>query len=208
MKLGKTIRKGPKSTDHILILAHGAGAPMDSDWMNDLCEALARANVQTLRFEFPYMQARRDTGKKSPPNRMPLLHQCWKLALEKAAPHKRIFVGGKSMGGRAISLIADDQNVEGLICFGFPFHAPGKLPKDRIQHLEDLKTPTLILQGDRDPMGSKDEVSSYKLSPSIKVSYLDDGDHSFKPRVKSGHTLEGHIQSAATQTAEFIFSKT
>lgn len=189
------------------IMAHGAGAPMDSDWMNELTKKLVKKGIRVVRFEFPYMVERRENGTKRPPNKASILLETWRevLAKEKAKSIP-IFIGGKSMGGRIASLIADEEKVNGLIGLGFPFHAPGKGPKDRITHLEKIKTPTLIIQGTRDTLGNKDECQSYKLSSKISFSWLDDGDHSWKPRKKSGYTIDDHMNKAADEIFKFMYS--
>jgi predicted alpha/beta-hydrolase family hydrolase len=191
--------------DRIYIMAHGAGAPMDSDWMNSLTNALVKKEIQVIRFEFPYMIERRETGKKRPPNTQKILLESWREAFQKVAlKSNSIYIGGKSMGGRMASLIADELKPKGLVALGFPFHAPGKAPGERIVHLETIKTPTLIVQGTRDPMGKKDECLAYNLSKHIKFHWLEDGDHSWKPRKKSGFGLEEHIHSAATAIDHFM----
>lgn len=203
MKLKKN---GTKFTP-IFIMAHGAGAPMDSDWMNALTDELVSREIQVIRFEFPYMIERREKGTKRPPNPKKVLLETWAEVFEKvkkSSPDSPLFVGGKSMGGRMASLIADEMKPNGLIGLGFPFHAPGKDPKDRIDHLKSLKSPTLIVQGTRDPMGCREDCDSYELSKKIQFYWLEDGDHSWKPRKKSGFTLEEHLSSAADQILAFI----
>lgn len=205
MKL-KLLKKGTKFSP-IFIMAHGAGAPMDSDWMNDLTKALVAKEIQVIRFEFPYMDERRKTGKKRPPNPKKILLECWKDVVERvrnSSPNNPLYIGGKSMGGRMASLIADEVRPNGCIGLGFPFHAPGKPPGDRIDHLKKLNTPTLIIQGTRDSMGSKEDCHSYELSKKIQFHWLEDGDHSWKPRKKSGLTLEEHIESGALAIRNFI----
>ena len=108
------------------------------------------------------------------------------------------------MGGRMATLIENKANIQGVICYGFPFHAPGKPPKDRIDHLKSISYPLLIIQGTRDSMGNQKEVSSYDLSKRIIIHWLSDGDHSFKPRVKSGLSLTNHLSKAAELTEDFI----
>jgi hypothetical protein len=103
-----------------------------------------------------------------------------------------LFIGGKSMGGRVASLIADDVNaqgrVRGLVCLGYPFHPPGKPDVLRTAHLQCLACPALIVQGERDPFGTRDEVATYTLSNAITLEWLPDANHDFKPRAKSGVT--------------------
>lgn len=187
-------------------MAHGAGAPMDSDWMNELTALLVERGLQVIRFEFPYMAERRDTGKKRPPNTKKVLFESWHEVYEKVkkTAQGKVFIGGKSMGGRMASLLADELKPDGLIGLGFPFHAPGKEPGERIEHLQTIKTSTLIIQGTRDSMGSLEECRSYPLSKKIQFHWLEDGDHSWKPRKKSGHTLEEHMTEAANKIAEFV----
>jgi predicted alpha/beta-hydrolase family hydrolase len=105
--------------------------------MKSVSEQLAEREIKVVRFEFPYMQERRKTGKKRPPNTKKVLLQTWTNAINDLKPkHEKIYIGGKSMGGRMATLIEDDTGINGIICLGFPFHAPGKAPGDRIDHLK------------------------------------------------------------------------
>jgi predicted alpha/beta-hydrolase family hydrolase len=189
------------------IFAHGAGAPMDSPFMEVIAGAIASKGIDVLRFEFPYMYERRLSGKKRPPNTQKALLEAWHEILKTYRSDKPCFIGGKSMGGRMASLMADEAQVDGLICMGYPFHPPGKPDKLRTDHLADLKTPTLILQGSRDTMGSAEEVPGYDLGQSIEISWLADGDHSFKPRKASGYSEAQHWQTAADKAVRFIQSR-
>lgn len=189
-----------------LILAHGAGAPMDSEFMERMADLLAARKIGVVRFEFPYMAQRRSGGKKRPPDRQPVLLECWQGVISQyQATGCEIYIGGKSMGGRMASLIADDNaDVTGLLCLGYPFHPPKKPEKLRTEHLESLSTPTLIVQGTRDALGNREEVETYTLSSSIRMCWLEDGDHDLKPRVRSGFTHEQHLIAAADAIADFI----
>ncbi len=108
------------------------------------------------------------------------------------------------MGGRIASLIADEAEVKGLVCLGYPFHPTGKPDKLRIEHLQSITTPTLILQGERDPFGKQDEVTGYDLSSQIKIHWLPDGDHSFKPRKMSGKTWDENLEEGIETITEFL----
>ena len=116
----------------------------------------------------------------------------------------RLLIGGKSMGGRIASMVADETGVSGLICLGYPFHPPGSPSRTRTEHLEALRTPTLILQGTRDSFGLPDEVAKYRLSSAIEIEWLEDGDHSFKPRAASGRTEEQNLSEAIARMTAFI----
>ncbi|MCS5720764.1 alpha/beta fold hydrolase [Herbiconiux sp. CPCC 203407] len=201
---------GPEGAP-VLVLAHGAGAAMDSDWMNRMCALLAERGIRTARFEFAYMAARR-LGSRKPPPRAETLAGEYRAAVDAvraASGASAVAIGGKSMGGRVASLVADDLHASGsvaaLACLGYPFHPPGSPEKLRTAHLERLDTPTLIVQGSRDPFGAREEVPGYPLDPRIRVHWLDDGEHEFKPRVKiSGHTHAEHLQAAADEVAAFL----
>lgn len=184
-------------------LAHGAGAPMDSPFMNSIANGLATNGLRAVRFEFPYMSERRTSGRRHGPDRLPALQAAWREVIDSLG-RDHLVIGGKSMGGRIASTIADEAGVLGLVCLGYPFHPPGKPERTRTAHLEQIRTPTLILQGTRDPFGTPHDVASYSLSERIRVHWLEDGDHSFKPRARSGRTLEQNIAEAVGATVEFV----
>ncbi len=200
----RIIEDGPTTASHCVILAHGAGAPMDSDWMNKLAVGLGEADLRVIRFEFPYMAQRRDGGKQRPPNPTKVLLATWLEVLAQVGHPGRLVIGGKSMGGRMASMIADEVGVAGLVCLGYPFHPPGKPHQLRTEHLLALRTPTLVIQGERDPFGGPEEVADYALSEQIEFHWLPDGDHGFKPRKKSGFTEEAHLQSAVRALLSFV----
>src|SRR5262249_14451098 len=152
-----------------IALAHGAGAGMDSPFMEFFATGLARRGFRVVRFEFPYKAGERGTGKKKPPDREPVLRQTWLKVVAMLGP-EGLVIGGKSMGGRIGSLVADDAGVAGLVCLGYPFHPVGKPEQLRVEHPRTIRTRTLILQGERDPFGSREEVAGYKLSPAVQVA--------------------------------------
>lgn len=200
------IWNGPEDATKLFIFAHGAGAPMDTDFMDFFAHDLGQKSIRILRFEFPYMALRRDGHGKRPPNTQKILLESWCTIIEACRQDFKgsIYIGGKSMGGRMASMVADHQNVSGLICLGYPFYAPGKQDKPRIEHLQDLKTRTLILQGERDAMGSKEIIKHYPLSEQIEICWLVDGDHGLKPRKKSGYSEQYNFQQASNKISHFI----
>lgn len=189
-----------------LILAHGAGAPMDSEFMNDIAKRLAALGVGVLRFEFPYMAQRRIDGGKRPPNPQAKLLECWQQVYAMVRPHVggRLAIGGKSMGGRMASLIADELNVDALICLGYPFYAVGKPEKPRVAHLAELRTPTLIIQGERDALGNREAVEGYELSSHIEVHWLPTANHDLKPLKVAGVSYAACMQDAAECIARHL----
>ncbi|MBT8768394.1 alpha/beta family hydrolase [Metapseudomonas boanensis] len=189
-----------------LILAHGAGAPMDSPFMENVSEKLVARGVAVVRFEFPYMSARREDGRKRPPNPQAQLLAHWRVVYEQVRQQVTgpLAIGGKSMGGRMASLVADELGADALVCLGYPFHAVGKADKPRVAHLADLKTPTLIIQGERDRMGDRQTVVGYSLSQAIRVHWLLAADHDLKPLKASGLNHEQHLETAADEVARFL----
>ncbi len=194
---------GPAEAVATVVLTHGAGAGIETPFMETFAQGLADQNLRVGRFEFPYMQTIRETGRRRPPDRAPVLLQTWKEVID-SLDTKPLLIGGKSLGGRIASMVADEKMVSGLICLGYPFHPPGKPDRLRTEHLLTLKTPTLICQGSRDPFGTIEEVDQYDLSPNIRMHWLGDGDHSFNPRKKSGRTRDQNWQEAIQAIADFI----
>ena len=177
---------------------------MDSPFMQRVAEGVAASGVRVIRFEFPYMQRRREAGKGGAPDPPRILMQSFHDAIEQAGAGRQLVIGGKSMGGRIASMVADQAKVLAVVCLGYPFHPPSKPEKTRTNHLENLQTPTLILQGTRDSFGLPEEIRTYKLSRAIKIEWIEDGDHSFKPRARSGRTEADNVGAAIALVAQFI----
>ena len=194
---------GPEGAAITCVLAHGAGSPMDSPFMAFFAAGLAGRGIRVVRFEFPYMAERRDGIGRRPPDRTAVLLDTWRAVLACLDPARTV-IGGKSLGGRMASMIADEAGVLGLLCLGYPFHPPKAPERTRIAHLRELRTPALILQGTRDAFGGPGEVEAYGLSPAIRIHWLEDGDHSFKPRRSSGRSEADALGEALETAAAFI----
>ena len=204
MTVADLLFDGPKKAALTVALAHGAGAHMDSPFMTEFAEGLGAVGFRVARFEFPYMTKRRETGSRRPPDRAPVLLEAWRAVIHELGA-ENLVIGGKSMGGRIASMVADETGVRGLVCLGYPFHGPGKpMNPDRLAHLQHLKTRALFCQGTRDTLGNADEVKDYPLSKAITLNWLEDGDHGFKPRKASDLTEAGNWHSAIRAIAEFL----
>jgi uncharacterized protein len=206
MELPEFLFDGPDGAPITLVLAHGAGAPMNSTFMNVVARGVAQGGFRVARFEFPYMRARREGGPRRAPDPGPVLKESWLAAISHLGGAARLAIGGKSLGGRIASMAADEAGVAGLVCLGYPFHPPGKPERLRTKHLETLRTPTLIVQGTRDALGSREDVEGYRLSPSIRIAWIENGDHSFKPRASSGRTESQNLAEAIARVQEFLSS--
>jgi predicted alpha/beta-hydrolase family hydrolase len=199
---GEFLIDGPEDARATILLAHGAGAPMDSPSLNATAGALAGAGLRVVRFEFPYMAQRRSTGERKPPPRAESLMSDYRAAVAALAAPGPLIIGGKSMGGRVASMVADDLyaagTIAGLVCLSYPFHPPGRPEQLRTRHLRSLRTPTLICQGTRDEFGAREEVATYELSGVIEILWLEDGDHDLKPRKSvSGFTAAEYLRAVA-----------
>lgn len=190
----------------LFVFAHGAGADVCSDFMETVAQGLALRGIRVARFNFPYMQQRIDNGTRRPPERAPKLIAQYEQLL--ASINRPMVIGGKSMGGRIASLVAaqssNENNIKGVACLGFPFHPIAKPGKLRTEHFPSIKQDLLIIQGERDVMGNKQEVAGYNLPGNIQWLWLEDANHDLKPRVKSGFTDHDHLQKALDKLAVFI----
>ncbi len=197
---------GPDNAKTTILLAHGAGAPMDSASMTANAKALAGAGFRVARFEFGYMASRRTTAGRKPPPRAEKLNPEYVAAIDALGAKGPLIIGGKSMGGRVASMISDELHasgrIAGLLCLGYPFHPVGKPDQLRTAQLAVMRTPTLIVQGTRDPFGTREEVACYTLSKAIDILWLEDGDHDLKPRKSvSGFTAADHLKTLAASVA-------
>ena len=199
---------GPDDAPITILLAHGAGAPMDSQSLSATARALAEAGFRVARFEFAYMASRRTAAGRKPVPRAETVNPEYVAAVEALGARGLLIIGGKSMGGRVASMIADDLHgrgkIAGLLCLGYPFHPPDKPDQLRTKHLVGLKTPALICQGTRDEFGTREDVTGYTLSPAIEFLWLEDGDHDLRPRKSvSGFSALDHLKKMAETVREW-----
>ncbi|EWH11005.1 hypothetical protein DS2_05535 [Catenovulum agarivorans DS-2] len=200
-------------TDVKLILAHGAGAGSQSEFMQSVCNKLTEFTkseknyqLEVILFDFPYMQQIHTTGKKRPPDKMPKLVEAFKQQVLHLGEDDIVFVAGKSMGARVAleTILATDRNIRGAIALGYPFYPPGKPEKHRLELISKTTKPCLIVQGERDTFGNRDWVSQQAFSNNIKVNWLKAADHSLKPLKSSGVTHEQALDYACHTIIEFI----
>jgi predicted alpha/beta-hydrolase family hydrolase len=166
----------------IMTLAHGAGAGMHHSFMVALASALTEAGIATLRFNFPFTE-----GKKGRPDTPAVAHATIAAAIihaREAFPSLPLFASGKSFGGRMTSqYLSGSQRPEvaGIVFFGFPLHPAGKPSVDRAEHLKNIKTPKLFLQGTKDDLASWELIYSVCSGlPKTRLVRLDGVNHAFK----------------------------
>lgn len=202
----KLLFDGPDDSDVTVVLAHGAGVAMDAPFMTTFAEGIGKRGIRVARFEFPYMQRQRAEGKRYPPSPAPVLIERYLAVVGALGGGSRLVIGGKSLGGRIATLIANQVGAKGVICLGYPFHPPDKPESTRIEYLRNIAAPTLILQGGNDPFGSPDEVADYGLPDNVKITWLEGGDHHLVMADDPDSDDEQNWAEGAEAIADFVTS--
>jgi len=205
--------QGPKrGADRAVLLAHGAGADMNAAALTVTADALADAKIPSLRFDFPYRQA----GRRAPDRPPALLASAREAAADlvkrSRVPLDRLVLGGRSMGGRICSMVAADEAdpvpALGLALLGYPLHPPGKPDRLRVEHFPRLTMPVLFVSGTRDAFATPDELQreAKKVKGAVSYSWIETGDHGFKPLKASGLTPAEVLTGAAEAVVRFVQS--
>jgi uncharacterized protein len=192
-----------------LVLAHGAGGRMTHPWMVAVARALSARGIDVVTFNFLYTEARRRL-----PDRSDVLEATWRavIAAVRERPDvmhghvpRRLFIGGKSMGGRIATHVAVGADVDGLVLLGYPLHPPGKPDKLRVAHLPGVKAPMLFIQGSRDVFGTPAELAPFieTLPPGTSLFVVEGGDHSLSVPKRGGETFESVLARVADEIARF-----
>ena len=193
-----------------LILGHGAGANQLSGFMRMVANGLAARGFDVMTFNFLYTE-----NKRHAPDPKVRLESCYRAVIDAAANHKklkknRLLIGGKSMGGRIASQVAEAESdrVSGLVFLGYPLHPPGRPDKLRTEHLKTLKTPMLFCQGSRDPFGTETEIRAIvkQLKLLARLYFITGGDHSFKVPKSAGKSQEQVHEEIMDRIAEWAKS--
>ncbi len=182
-----------------LVIAPGAGGPMYSPFITYFHLALARKGFLTVKFNFPYLEARRKF-----PDKPDVLKASYSRIVQEArsSPHRpeRMIIGGKSMGGRIASMAAaDGLNVDGLFFLGYPLHAPGRTDKLRDEHLYKISKPMLFVSGTNDAFASRPLLEKVvgRIGPNARIHWVEGGDHSFKTPSGKGDTAKAYEEVAS-----------
>lgn len=188
-----------------LVLAHGAGAPQTHPWMVSMARAIAERGIAVVTFNFLYTEA-----KRRAPDKNDVLEATWLAAIEAVrarAGRDRLFIGGKSMGGRIATQVAarPDVEVNGLVLLGYPLHPPGKPSQLRTAHLPRVRAPMLFVQGSRDAFGTREEMEPVVagLSRGTRLFVVDGGDHSLVVPKSTGVSLADTMARVADEIARF-----
>jgi predicted alpha/beta-hydrolase family hydrolase len=190
----------------LLVLADGAGAGQQHRFMVTAAEALAARGIDVVTFDFPYMHDRRKL-----PDKAPVLEACFRAVIEAvrqdpALASHRVFIGGKSMGGRIATHLGAQglDGLQGIVVFGYPLHPPGRPDRPRVEHLPAIRVPVLIVQGERDAFGTPSELQGpiATMKARVTLHVVPGADHSLAARGRSGDGL----QSALSTVAGWMYS--
>jgi predicted alpha/beta-hydrolase family hydrolase len=200
--------QGPKrGADRAVLLAHGAGADMHAAALTVVADALADARIPSLRFDFPYRRAGRRAPDRAPALMDAVRDAAAELARRAKVPPERLVLGGRSMGGRIASMVAAEGTPAlGLVLLGYPLHPPGRPEKLRVEHFPHLAMPVLFVSGTRDAFGTPAELKRHakKVKGPVTFSWVESGDHSFKPLKASGITAAGALTAVAEAVVTFV----
>ena len=193
------------------VFAHGAGAGMTHAFMAAFADGLADRGIATLRYQFAYMEK----GAKRPDS-PPVAQAAVRAAVAEGAqrlPGLPLFAGGKSFGGRMTSQAQASSplpGVSGLVFVGFPLHAAGKPSTERAAHLFDIACPMLFLQGTRDELATLSLLQPLlqQLADRATLRLLDDADHAFHVRARSGRSDAGTLRAMLDATASWLQAHT
>jgi predicted alpha/beta-hydrolase family hydrolase len=205
---------GPKrGADRAVLLAHGAGSDRNSAALVTVADALKKAGVPSLRFDFPY----RTAGRKAPdrPNVLDAAVREATALLGKQAklPLERLVLGGRSMGGRycsqAVGAAADPLPALGLLLLGYPLHAAGKPDQPRTEHFPRLKVPVLFVSGTRDALAARDSLTRAARAIKGKVAFhwLDDADHGYRVPKRTGKTPDDVLREVAATSVGWVTAR-
>lgn len=189
-----------------VLLAHGAGADMDSPFMVAIAEGLAARGLPVLRFNYPYMERARLEDRRLPPDRAPTLEATHRLALaqlRELEPKRRVLFSGKSMGGRMGShLAAQGEDCAGLVFYGYPLHPPGKPERLRSEHFPAIANPALFLSGSRDALCQLDllEEALQRFGGNPEVCVIEGADHDFRVKKSAGISREEMLERLVEET--------
>lgn len=194
----------------IFVMAHGAGAPLGSDFMEAVAPRIAdRAGLAVLRFNYAYAEKMSRTGSRLPPEPRRALEIIHRTVLAWAREHHGdlpLIGGGKSLGGRISSLMASEgEPFDGLVFLGYPLHPPGKPEKLRTEHFSKLDLPLLFLQGTRDALADLELLrpALETLPRRATLHIVEGGDHSFSVLKRSGRTPDEVLDELAGAVADW-----
>jgi predicted alpha/beta-hydrolase family hydrolase len=189
------------TADALLVLAHGAGAGQQHPFMTAVAKGFAARGVDVVTFDFPYMRARRKV-----PDRAPVLEQAFAEVVGAArrwSAAARLFIGGKSMGGRMATHLgaARLEGLSGIVVFGYPLHPPGKPDQPRVAHLPSITVPILIVQGERDTFGTPQELKPAlaAMAAPVDLHNVPKGDHSLSVTGRRREDVLDEVLDVATK---------
>jgi uncharacterized protein len=191
--------------DTVFVCAHGAGGNMLDGGMQKTAKALVSRGVNLVRFNFLYKEK-----KSGRPDPMPKLQECFAAVVERTRSElnpKKLIIGGRSMGGRAASMMAaEGYDCDGLLLYAYPLHPAGQPAKLRDAHLPSIKVPVLCFSGTRDPLCTPSlmENALKTVTTDWIMNWVEGADHSFHVLKSSGRTDSEVMDEIANASRAWI----
>jgi predicted alpha/beta-hydrolase family hydrolase len=189
----------------VFVLAHGAGGNMNDRGITAASRALRAIGLRVVRFNFPYSER-----GKGGPDKMPKLTECIQAVVARTRDEltpRKLLIGGRSMGGRAASMLAAEGfAADGLLLLAYPLHPPGQHDKLRDVHLPSIRMPVLCFNGTRDTFCDPAlmKATLKRLKANWTMHWLEAADHGFHVPKKSGRTDSDVLSEVATATTQWL----
>jgi len=189
----------------VFVFAHGAGSNMNDRGVLQTANVLRARGFGVVRFNFLYKEK-----KSGRPDPMPRLKECLTAVIARSREElepETLIIGGRSMGGRAASMLAADGfDCDGLLLLAYPLHPPGKPEQLRDAHLPAIKVPVICFNGTRDPFCTPSLMEEVlkRVTTDWEMHWVEGADHSFHVLKSSGKTDGEVLDSMADICAEWV----
>jgi len=193
----------------VFVCAHGAGGNMNDRGIVQTANVMRKRGLGVVRFNFLYKEK-----KSGRPDPMPRLKECLTAVVSRVREElrpKTLIIGGRSMGGRAASMLAAENFAcDGLLLLAYPLHPPGKPEQLRDAHLPDIKVPVICFSGTRDPFCTPELMNSVlkRVTTRWEMHWVEGADHSFHVLKSSGKTDAGVLDGIGDATQAWVVDLT
>ncbi len=191
---GRLVTQHARHPVATLLLSHGAGNGIDTADLEALATYLPRNDVSVVRFEQPWKVAGRKVA--TPPASLDEGLRCAASALRTRTP---LVLGGRSAGARSAARSARTLGATGCLCLAFPLHPPGRPESSRVKELLGVGLPTLVIQGERDPMGRPEEFPA-----GVEMTVIPGGDHALRVPRRGQLTADEALGIVVESTLEWV----
>ena len=189
----------------MLVLGHGTRGSLDDPPLPAVARRLGELGIDVVRFEFPRRSRHGSVVAVDAAESDDVLAACFASVVRALEHPGALCVGGYSLGARIATTIAERVGAVGVCCVSYPFHPVGE-PRQcqAVELLRRCAPPVLVVQGNRDSFGNREQVTGYDLGSKVELRWLSDANHGLVPRQRSGFSLEQHLATTAGHIECFI----